>query len=58
MQGAADPRESSVDRFLEAVRAGDRGLVPCSPADALGTLRTLLACERSIATGERVPVNA
>ncbi len=53
---SADPRESSVDRFLEAVRAGDRSLVPCTPADALGTLRTILACEQAIATGERVAV--
>ena len=53
---SADPRESSVDRFLEAVRAGDRSLVPCSPADALGTLRTILAVEQAIATGERVGV--
>ena len=40
---AADPRESAVDRFLEAARAGDPSLVPCTPADALHTLRTLLA---------------
>ena len=53
---SADPRDSSVDRFLEAVRAGDRSLVPCTPADALGTLRTILACEQAIATGERVTV--
>ena len=32
---AADPRESSLDRFLEAVRAGDPAAVPCTPADAL-----------------------
>ena len=30
--------------------------VPCSPADALATLRALLACERAIASGERVAV--
>ena len=28
---AADPRESSVDRFLEAVAAGDPAAVPCTP---------------------------
>jgi predicted dehydrogenase len=55
---AADPRESSVDRFLEAARAGDPDAVPCSPEDALLTLRTLLACERAIATGERASVNS
>lgn len=53
---SADPRDSSVDRFLDAVRAGDRSLVACSPADALGTLRTILACEQAITTGERVAV--
>jgi len=55
---AADPRESSVDRFLEAARAHDPSLVPCTPADALHTLRTLLACERAIQTGERVAVGS
>ena len=55
---AADPRESAVDRFLEAARAGDPSLVPCTPADALHTLRTLLACERAIETGERVAVGS
>ena len=55
---AADPRESSIDRFLEAARAGDPSLVPCTPADALDTLCTLLACERAIQTGERVPVGS
>jgi predicted dehydrogenase len=55
---AADPRESSVDRFLEAARAADPALVPCTPADALHTLRTLLACERAIQTGERVAVGS
>jgi predicted dehydrogenase len=54
---AADPRESSVDRFLEAARAGDPAAVPCTPADALLTLRTLLACERAIETGERVALS-
>jgi predicted dehydrogenase len=54
--GAVHPRVSSVARFLEAVRSGDPGAVPCSPADALATLATLLACERAIATGERVTV--
>jgi myo-inositol 2-dehydrogenase/D-chiro-inositol 1-dehydrogenase len=47
----ADPRESTLDRFFEAVRSGDRGRVPCSPEDAFGTLATALACERSLASG-------
>ena len=50
---ATDPRISSVDRFLAAVRDGDRR-VPCSPADALHTLRVALACEQAIASGETV----
>jgi predicted dehydrogenase len=47
----ADPRESSLDRFLEAVRAGDPSAVPCTPADALHSLRVALACERAVADG-------
>jgi predicted dehydrogenase len=53
-RASVGPRVSSVARFLAAVRSGDAGAVPCSPADALGTLRVLLACEESIATGARV----
>jgi predicted dehydrogenase len=49
-------RHSSVRRFLAAARNGDPAAVPCSPADALATLATLIACERAIATGERVAV--
>lgn len=54
--GTVPPRVSSVTSFLEAARRGDPGFVPCSPADALATLRALLACERAIASGERVAV--
>ena len=54
--GTVHPRVSSVTRFLDAVRSGDPAGVPCSPAAALATLRTLLACERAIASGERVAV--
>ena len=53
---AADPRESSLDRFLEAVRAGDPAAVPCTPADALASLRVALACERAVAEGGTVLV--
>jgi myo-inositol 2-dehydrogenase/D-chiro-inositol 1-dehydrogenase len=56
LTGAVHPRVSSVTRFLDAVRSGDPSAVPCSPGDALATLATLLACERAIATGERVAV--
>jgi predicted dehydrogenase len=54
--GAVHPRVSSVTRFLAAARSRDPAAVACSPADALATLRALLACERAIASGERVAV--
>jgi predicted dehydrogenase len=50
------PREATLDRFIDAVRAGDRGLVPCTPADAFGTLATAVACERSLGTGAATAV--
>jgi myo-inositol 2-dehydrogenase / D-chiro-inositol 1-dehydrogenase len=53
-RASVGPRVSSVSRFLAAVRSGDADAVPCSPADALGTLSVLLACETAIASGERV----
>lgn len=55
-KGGADPRESSVAKFLGAVRCADQAQVPCSPSDALETLEVTLACETAIATGERVSV--
>jgi hypothetical protein len=45
-----------VERFLGAARSGHPADVPCSPADALATLATLVACERAIASGELVAV--
>ena len=45
----ADPRQTSIDRFLMAARAGDPAAVPCSPAGALETLRAALAAERALA---------
>jgi predicted dehydrogenase len=56
MTAAYDPRVTAVERFLLAAEAGDPGLVPCTPADALSTLATLLAAERAIAEGGRVAV--
>jgi predicted dehydrogenase len=53
---AADPRQSSIDRFLASVEDGDPSGVPCSPADALDTLRAALAAEQAIATGHQVSV--
>jgi len=52
----ADPRQRSIDRFLAAARAGDPAAVPCTPGDALETLRAALAAERAIAAGRRLPV--
>jgi myo-inositol 2-dehydrogenase / D-chiro-inositol 1-dehydrogenase len=52
------PFERSVRRFVDAVRAGTPAAVFCTPADARETLRTALACERSLlAGGAVVPVS-
>jgi myo-inositol 2-dehydrogenase/D-chiro-inositol 1-dehydrogenase len=48
------PFERSVTRFVEAVRGNDPHAVFCTPGDALETLRTALACERSLLEGSRV----
>lgn len=48
------PFARSVARFLEAVALGDQARVFCTPPDALGTLATALACERSLLEGGRV----
>ena len=47
------PFERSVARFLDAAAAGDKSRVFCTPPDALGTLATALACERSLLEGGR-----
>jgi predicted dehydrogenase len=54
VEARSGPRHSSVSKFLEAAGSGHPAAVPCSPDDALATLRALLACERAIASGERV----
>jgi myo-inositol 2-dehydrogenase/D-chiro-inositol 1-dehydrogenase len=51
-----DPFQRSVERFLEAVRDGDRRRVFCTPEDALGTLRVAVACEQALEAGARVEV--
>jgi myo-inositol 2-dehydrogenase / D-chiro-inositol 1-dehydrogenase len=51
-----EPMHRSIARFLEAVRGGDPGAVPCTPRDALGTLRVALACERALESGTVVSV--
>ncbi len=48
------PFERSVRRFVDAVRGDDPRHVFCTPADARETLRTALACERSLLDGGRV----
>ena len=48
------PFERSVTRFVEAVRNGTPATVFCTPADARETLRTALACERSLLEYGRV----
>ncbi|HXD66673.1 MAG TPA: Gfo/Idh/MocA family oxidoreductase [Solirubrobacteraceae bacterium] len=51
-----DPMRRSVRRFLDLAR-GERDIAPfCTPRDALGTLAVALACERALASGERVTV--
>ena len=54
--GVTDPRRASVAHFLEAVAGGGQRAIPCSPEDALETLRVALAAEQAIATGERIAV--
>jgi myo-inositol 2-dehydrogenase/D-chiro-inositol 1-dehydrogenase len=53
---ASDPFGRSIDRFLEAVRDGDRSRVFCTPDDALRTLVVGLACERALTDGGAVLV--
>lgn len=48
------PFEREIARFVEAVAAGDPARVFCAPSDAMGTLATALACERSLLEGGRV----
>ena len=55
---SVDPFARSVRRFLDAVQQSDPGRVACTPADALGTLRVAVACERALATGETVAVGS
>ncbi|MBA3788451.1 MAG: Gfo/Idh/MocA family oxidoreductase [Actinobacteria bacterium] len=42
------PFERAIARFVEAVHARDPGRVFCDPRDAMATLATALACERSL----------
>lgn len=53
-----DPFRRSIQGFLAAAASGESGRVFCTPANALETLRVILACEQALATGERVPLVA
>ena len=48
------PFERGIIRFLEAVEARDPARVFCTPRDAVGTLATALASERSLVEGRSV----
>jgi len=48
---AAPALRTSIEAFLVAVRAGERDLVACSPADALRTLAVAAAAEAALASG-------
>jgi predicted dehydrogenase len=50
------PFERSIERFLDAARAGDSSRVFCTPRDAAGTLAVANACERALTSGETVAV--
>ena len=47
------PFERAIARFVDAVEAGTPNAVFCTPRDAIGTLATALACERSLLEGGR-----
>jgi myo-inositol 2-dehydrogenase/D-chiro-inositol 1-dehydrogenase len=49
---SGDPRVTSVERFLAAARCGDPAAVPCTPVDALHTLRAVLAAEAATKRGQ------
>jgi myo-inositol 2-dehydrogenase / D-chiro-inositol 1-dehydrogenase len=54
----ASPFERSVDRFVAAVRAGDPGLVFCTPNDAIRTLAVASAAEDALVSGQTVAVSS
>ncbi len=51
------PIRRGMERFLEAVAAGDPALVACDVAAAAESLDVALACERALADGGRVAVH-
>jgi myo-inositol 2-dehydrogenase/D-chiro-inositol 1-dehydrogenase len=50
------PIRRGMERFLEAVRAGDPALVACPVEAAAESLDVAMACERALASGGRVAV--
>jgi len=52
------PFDGSVARFLAAAKAGDPGLVFCTPADGARTLAVAIAAEEALRSGATVPVAA
>jgi predicted dehydrogenase len=58
LRTGAPPIQRGLERFLDAVRAGDPGLVACTVEQAAGTLEVALACERALAGGGRVTVGS
>jgi predicted dehydrogenase len=50
------PLETSLRRFLEAVRSGDPARVYCSLDEGVKTLEVALACERAVQSGGTVAV--
>jgi predicted dehydrogenase len=56
LRAQTPPIERGMQRFLDAVRAGDPSMVACDVAAAAGTLDVALACERALADGGRVRV--
>jgi predicted dehydrogenase len=51
-----EPMNRSIARFLDAVSQHDQSIVACQPGEARDTLAVALACERALASGERVAV--
>lgn len=51
-----EPMDRSIARFVDAASKQDQRLVACHPAEARDTLAVALACERALASGERVAV--
>jgi len=50
------PIERGVRRFFDAARASDKSAVFCTPAQAAGSLATVVACEEALASGGTVLV--